>query len=125
MSTNPTSQENAEPVVILKRQTENAFALKFHEAELLVLPAQGGDNFTPDEQHALQLIALAVNSHASDQRRIKELEDELAEALSIVRIFHEECVFPLGSVETGKVTFGRARNFMSRADSLLSQGATK
>jgi len=116
MSTNPTSQENAEPVVILKRQTENAFALKFHEAELLILPAQGGDNFTPDEQHALQLIVLAVNSHASDQRRIKELEEALGRMLYLDERTQKDAGFTHGP---------SGRDIVESARSLLSQGATK
>lgn len=76
------------------------------------------------EARAAQIVS-RFNSHSASQRRIKELETELTEALAIVRIFHEECVFPLGSVETGKVTFGRARNFMVRSESLLFQPAPK
>lgn len=82
--TNSASAAPQEPVVILKRETENAFALKFHEAELLVLPAQGGDNFTGDEQNAIQSIVTACNAYSANQSAIKELAEALEKVLWVI-----------------------------------------
>jgi len=105
MSTNPTSQENAATIRL---------------DDLLGLVSSDGRNTYPWPSHFSDAdwyaTKAALDSHASDQRRIKELETALWGLKEAVRT-----AYLAGHInDLGYPTFR-----MDDADKLLSQGAPK